>query len=294
MQDSFDFSKKSRRAIVIFTFLFCILAIVPRALFLFQAKSAPLVLYEDYEPFHYVKKVYSENSRHTYSREYERFKKPPVKFDPSKYSINQWVYLGLSEKQASAMVRFSQFGIHSEKALGKAFVLPKKLFDLIKDSCLYTPVNSPSDKILNYDKKSSIESKATSNSIVELNSASLSELESLKGIGPFFAKNIIKLRDKLGGFYDENQLLEVWQFTPEKLKEISNQISISKQLIVPLNINSVSSEELKNHPYFTWNIANSLIKMRAQKGRFNSLNELKESVLVTEEWFQKIKIYLSL
>ena len=127
-----------------------------------------------------------------------------------------------------------------------------------------------------------------------MNSASLSELESLKGIGPFFAKNIIKLRDKLGGFYDENQLLEVWQFTPEKLKEISNQISISKQLIVPLNINSVSSEELKNHPYFTWNIANSLIKMRAQKGRFNSLNELKESVLVTEEWFQKIKIYLSL
>ncbi len=53
-------------------------------------------------------------------------------------------------------------------------------------------------------------------------------------------------------------------------------------------------EDLKIHPYFRWNIANSLIKMREQKNGFKNLNEIKESVLINEELFEKLKPYLYL
>jgi DNA uptake protein ComE-like DNA-binding protein len=53
-------------------------------------------------------------------------------------------------------------------------------------------------------------------------------------------------------------------------------------------------EELKNHPYIRWNIANSIVKMRLQKGNFNSINDLLESKLITIEIFEKIKPYLTL
>ena len=88
--------------------------------------------------------------------------------------------------------------------------------------------------------------------------------------------------------------MEVWQFTPEKLLEIESYIKVSPSEVKKININTANVEELKNHPYIRWNIANSIVKMRLQKGSFNSLNELLESKLITSEIFEKIKPYITL
>jgi DNA uptake protein ComE-like DNA-binding protein len=56
----------------------------------------------------------------------------------------------------------------------------------------------------------------------------------------------------------------------------------------------VSAEELKSHPYLNWNIANSIIKIRERKGGFKLVEEIKESILVDEELFNKLKPYVSL
>jgi competence ComEA-like helix-hairpin-helix protein len=88
--------------------------------------------------------------------------------------------------------------------------------------------------------------------------------------------------------------LEVWQFTPEKLTEIESSIQVNPSNLKKININLATVEELKNHPYISWNIANSIVKMRLQKGNFNSINDLLESKLITIEIFEKIKPYLTL
>ena len=61
-----------------------------------------------------------------------------------------------------------------------------------------------------------------------------------------------------------------------------------------IKINEVSLERLKQHPYLSWNQANSIIKMRTQKGKFNAINELKESVLIDDETYKKLLPYVSL
>jgi DNA uptake protein ComE-like DNA-binding protein len=59
-------------------------------------------------------------------------------------------------------------------------------------------------------------------------------------------------------------------------------------------LNEVTFEELKLHPYLNWNQANSIIKMRQQRGRYEKIEEIKESKLIDEETFQKVSPYLSL
>jgi DNA uptake protein ComE-like DNA-binding protein len=129
---------------------------------------------------------------------------------------------------------------------------------------------------------------------IELNGANQEKLEEIPGIGAFFAKNILKHRDRLGGFLRKEQLLEIWKFDIEKLNSIEQYIEVDSEKIRRIELNTISVEELKDHPYLNWSSANSIIKIRAQKGRFKSIEEIKESVLIDEEMFEKLKPYLTL
>jgi DNA uptake protein ComE-like DNA-binding protein len=198
--------------------------------------------------------------------------------------------LGLTQKQAIVVLKFGKYGFESNQQLEKVFVIPKELFSMIKDSTFYSSNSN------NYIKSTyTAEQKEVKKVIqIELNTASESELITIPGIGPFFASNIIKQREKLGGFFQLEQLLDIWKFSPELIEQIKPYVTINPNNLRTLNINTASVVEIKAHPYMTWNIANSIVKIRKQKGNFTSINEIKESVLVSEELFNKLKPYLTL
>jgi competence protein ComEA len=285
--EDFYLSKRTRRAMIIFVALLCLISFVPRLIIYLNPdepikitiKEKKIIDKLEYTPY---KKF--EKKKRTY-------RKPPAKFDPNLYKVNDWMYIGLSEKQAKAVLKFGKYGFYSNEQLSKVFVIPDEVYALIKDSTVYPVRNKNDQKSTLFEKKESEKKKII---LVEINSATEDELLTIKGIGSFFATNIIKQRDKLGGFSSKDQLLEVWKFTPEKLAEIETFITVNSSLLKKININSASLDELKNHPYIRWNIANSIVKMRAQKGSFNSVNELLESKLITQEIYDKIKPYLTL
>ena len=117
---------------------------------------------------------------------------------------------------------------------------------------------------------------------------------SIPGIGAYFAKGIIKTRDKLGGFINKQQLLEVWNFKQETLDLIAEKIEVNARNIRQFDLNTVTAPELKSHPYFTWSVANSIVKMRNQLGGYQKIEDIRRSVLIDEALFQKIKPYLTL
>ena len=183
-------------------------------------------------------------------------------------------------------LKFTKNGIRSNEDLKRIFVISDELYALIKDSTFY-----PERLKVEYLPKVFEEKKIQK---IEINSASVEELEKLKGIGPFFAKQIIKYRDRLGGFASKEQILEVWKMTIETYDKLIPQIEIDKSKIRKLKINVVTPEELKNHPYLNWSQVNSIIKMRAQRTNFNNINEIQESKLIDAETFEKLIPYLSL
>ena len=65
-------------------------------------------------------------------------------------------------------------------------------------------------------------SETGKSSLVNINKADLKELESIPGVGPATAKNIIEYREKYGGFADINEIKNVKRIgdkTYEKLKD---------------------------------------------------------------------------
>ena len=80
----------------------------------------------------------------------------------------------------------------------------------------------------------------------------------------------------------------------EKFDIIEPFLKFDKSKLLKLELNKVTIDDLKKHPYIRWNIANSIIKIRDQKGTFKNIEEIKESVLINEELFEKLKPYLSL
>jgi competence ComEA-like helix-hairpin-helix protein len=285
--DEFYLSKRTRRAMFIFVALLCLVSFLPRIIIYLFPDKPILITIEETKIF--------DSLKYTPIKKFEKKKKvynaPPSKFDPNSYTSKEWMYLGLTEKQANAVLKFGKYGFYSNEQLEKVFVIPKEVFRLIQDSTFYPDKKHFFENKNAFTKEEEVKSKIV---LIEINQATEDELQSIKGIGPFFAKNIIKQREKLGGFTSKQQLLEVWQFTPEKLTEIESSIQVNPSYLKKININLATVEELKNHPYIRWNIANSIVKMRLQKGNFNSINDLLESKLITIEIFEKIKPYLTL
>ncbi len=285
MHNPIDFSKRSRRAVLIFTATMLVLVLLPRMYYLFAAPQKFTFSQTPFQKQQYKGYEFKKHEKRVYDRKKSKFSIPSAKFDPNTYSASDWMILGMSQKQAEIIVKFGKHGFYSDEDLKKVFVISDKFFDVIKDSLFY-PAKPAYEKF----ERKSYEPKAIAK--VEINTASEEELMTVRGIGGFFAKNIVKRRNELGGFRDAAQLLEVWKFDQEKLDGIAPFITIDASLVKQINVNTATAEELKTHPYISWNVANSIVKMRTQIGSYKKLEDLKKSVLVTEELFEKLKPYL--
>jgi DNA uptake protein ComE-like DNA-binding protein len=286
-------SKRNRQALVLVIILSIVIVYIPRILSALDTSEATIKISES-EIAETKNKIatYRKNKK-TYSKynfeKKSRYHLPQTKFDPNKYTLNDWMQLGLSEKQANVVLKFTSRGLKSNEDLQRVFVISDELFELIKDSTYY-PTFEKSDKPIKKTDTKTEKPKI----LVELNTASHEDLIKIPGVGESFAKWIINYRTRLGGFTKSGQLLEVWKIDVEKYAQIEPFVTVNSNQISKLKLNSITVEELKKHPYLNWNTANSIIKIRDRKKGFTSVEEIKESVLIDEECFEKLKPYLSL
>lgn len=123
----------------------------------------------------------------------------------------------------------------------------------------------------------------------DLNTIDSSALTSIPGIGPALSSRIIKYRKKLGGFYDAGQLYEVWGLDSSLVK-----------LLIPhcvtggntkMDLNKVSFDELKQHPYISFNIARLIVNYRKSHGLYKSVGDLQKLDLVDADLYAKLAPY---
>jgi len=276
-------SKRNRRGLLGLIFICLFIAITPRILNAMFSVDEPIISFEELQKVHIDLSTKKSNSKKRSKSFFKsRYSAPRVKFNPKDYSLSEWMKLGLSEKQSNIVIKFTERGISNEGELKRIFVIPDELFNLIKDSVIYS-----TKEYKNQKEEASFERKIEN---VDINNCNESDLRNLPGIGEYFAKKIILYRDQLGGFHTTNQLLEVWKFDREKFDKISPYLTRSNK-ILKLDVNEASLDELKQHPYISYAVANSIVKMRLQNN-YKSIEDIKRSKLIDEELFEKIKPYL--
>jgi len=124
---------------------------------------------------------------------------------------------------------------------------------------------------------------------LELNTADTAALKRVPGIGSAYARAIVSYRSRLGGFVRTEQLLEVGG-VPESALHF---ITVDTAGVKTLDINRLSIERLRAHPYLNFYQARDIVEYRRLHGAIRSLSDLRLLPSFTPEQLQRVAPYFA-
>ena len=199
----------------------------------------------------------------------------PFLFDPNTADSATFVQLGFTPNQVKSILAYRSTGawFSVPNDFSKLYVVSDDQFQRLKP---YIKIAQPSKPF----KK------------VELNTADTTELQRLRGIGPYYARQIARYREHLGGFHSAVQLKEIKGIDDERFSLFASQYTLDAKHVKQLNLNMVDEKALKAHPYIGSEAAGKIVKYRQQTA-ISSMEELLESGIFTDEAAGKLSPYLT-
>ena len=128
--------------------------------------------------------------------------------------------------------------------------------------------------------------------VVELNSADSLTLQLLNGIGPAYASRIVRYRDRVGGFTNIGQLLEVYGFTTQLLDHIAPHLTLDTTNIRRIEINKIELKQLIKHPYIEYYQARDIVKLRDQGMVFRDADDLRAIPSMSDTTLARLLPYI--
>lgn len=192
-------------------------------------------------------------------------------FDPNTVSVADLQRLGLSERQAESIENYRSKGgrFRSKADFRKMYVVSDTLF-----ARLEAYIEIPK---------------------LELNRADSAALVALRGIGPYYARKILDYRERLGGFVDAAQLLEIDGIDADRLAGFSEDVTVDAKKIRKIDLWHASDTVLARHPYIGAKGARSVLRYRQlyDSARWTLPDLAKERALSSEN-IEKLKKYIEI
>lgn len=129
---------------------------------------------------------------------------------------------------------------------------------------------------------------------INLNNATKEELMKVYGIGEKLSDNILNEKNKLGEFVSIDQISWMWGITPETFENVKKQFfvkPISNEL-KKIKINSASSRELSQFPYFNYAISKEIVTYRSMNGEIRNIEDLTKIKGISVDKIKIIVLYL--
>lgn len=123
---------------------------------------------------------------------------------------------------------------------------------------------------------------------IVLNTADTATLRRVPGIGNYYAREILRHGQWLGGYVSIDQLDEIEGF-PQEAKKYFTIVSPHPQ---KLNLNRLTLQQLRRHPYINYFQAKAITDYRRLHGRINSLQDLRLSRDFPPEAIRRLEPYV--
>ena len=276
LKDYFSFNKKERNGILLLSFILFFLILFYQ--FSYLLKTDTKTDFSDFEKA-IAELKYAD-------KKLEEIKKDSLfLFNPNDLNDDGWLSLGLSQGKLKVLRNYQKSGgyFKQKQDLQRCYAFGDEFYNTIKEYVIIPKPKTPEPKTQN---------PITKNQIIELNQADSLALISIKGIGPFYAKQILKYRKQLGGFINYEQFTEIWGLENLELKNFKQQTSIDTLHISKTNINTATIENLSNHPYLNYKQAKMIVNYRIQHGDFKQIKDIQKIRPISPEIFRKIAPYL--
>lgn len=129
--------------------------------------------------------------------------------------------------------------------------------------------------------------------VMDINEALEEDLIKVYGIGPYYAKAILRRRADLGAFVSMNQMDDFKEFSEEAKEGLKKNFKTeSNPLVNKINVNTASLLQLSRFPYFNKEVARGILTQRSMNGRINRIDELLEISSFPVDKVKIIALYL--
>lgn len=124
------------------------------------------------------------------------------RFDPNTVSATELQRLGFSEKQAAAILSYRAKGgrFHRKEDFERSYVVADTVY-----ARLEAFIDIP---------------------LLDINAADSASFDALPGIGGWFASRMVEYRERIGGYSDTEQLLEIYNFGVERYDGLKDLIFV--------------------------------------------------------------------
>jgi DNA uptake protein ComE-like DNA-binding protein len=210
-------------------------------------------------------------------------------FDPNTATGESLEALGLASNTIRSILNYREKGGQFRKVedFQKIYTLPDSVYQHLRANIkiIQKPTYSTKKK---YTPKSYRK--------IDINTANLEDFQQFRGIGPSYAKRILKMREGLGGFLEVQQVGELYKLPDSTFQVMLPYLECAPVPVDKININTASVDELKAHPYLRWFHAKAIVHYRETEGLWKSV----ELVQILSEFddgkgiFKKIKPYLTI
>ena len=229
-------------------------------------------------------------------------------FDPNTADSTQLLKLGLQPWQVRNIYKYRAAGGVYRKPLdfAKLYGLTVKQYRELEPYIRISPDYLPASTLLETERRSSAKDVAKSSVApdsltrrypvkiketehVVLNTADTTALMTIPGIGPYYARKIVEYGERLGGYVSVSQLDEIEDFPTSSKKYLVIQNPQTRKI----NVNKLSLNELKRHPYINYYRAKAITDYRRLNGPLKSLNDLSLSKDFPQEVIQRLSPYVA-
>ena len=234
-------------------------------------------------------------------------------FDPNTATSEQLLALGLRTWQVRNLLRYREAGgVYGRpedfaRLYGLTIGDYERLKPYIRIARRFQPASTLVSHASRYDQQPADGSTMTENSkrgsahdtlrravklkpdqTINLCTADTTELRLVPGIGVYYASRIYSYGQRLGGYISVDQLDEIDDL-PEGIKHyfVTNGAAPRK-----LNINRLTLDQLKRHPYINFYQAKAIVDYRRQHGQITNLDQLKLSKDFPPAAIQRLKPYV--
>ena len=223
-------------------------------------------------------------------------------FDPNETEISDWLKLGVEERIARRIHKYLENGgrFRTKKDLSRIYGLPEATY-----RTLYNHIDLPAGKTvrhtidksqrlnagINKKKREPKDFERTPLVRIDLNRAQDQDFLQFWGIGAQLSERIVKFRTRLGGFHSKEQLYDIYGLDSAIVQKIIDHSELGDQAVNRIDLNTISYDSLKYHPYVSYKLAKIIVNYRDLHERYESVDDLKNIHVIDEALFLKLEPY---
>ena len=229
-------------------------------------------------------------------------------FDPNTADSTAFLRLGLQRWMIRNIYKYRAAGgvYRTKEDFARIYGLTKKQYEALAPYISISDDYRPASEFYHADYSGSTPSygergssaiprdttqypyKLKSGESIPLNTADTTTLKKVPGIGSAFARAIVRRRDRLGGFYSREQLLEIDGFPADALPYMKVDASSLRKI----SVNSLTYSQLRQHPYINFYQARDILDYRRLNGKVKSLSDLRLLKSFSPDDLKRLKPYL--